>query len=221
MTAMNSSSRGEPGYTASKHTRHSSIGGTVISAGAALGPQHLPRGYRQRLGQPELLALQRDGGGGGVVHGAEQAQDEGQQHRHGTGSFREGLRHQFQQLPALPQEEAGGQHQKYRAEAAVEHIVGAGGEAAQLPVQQGGGNAPAPDGLGPVDLAAHMAGGRGDGEEAAGEQQPRQAEQHGDGRRQKQHGQGIAGARLTEEVHGVGGGADLVAIEGDVLQQLR
>ena len=47
------------------------------------------------------------------------------------------------------------------------------------------------------------------------------AEQHGDGRRQKQHGQGIAGARLTEEVHGVGGGADLVAIEGDVLQQLR
>ena len=66
-----------------------------------------------------------------------------------------------------------------------------------------------------------MAGGRGDGEEAAGEQQPRQAEQHGDGRRQKQHGQGIAGSRLTEEVHGVGGGADLIAVEGDVLQQLR
>ena len=29
---MNSSSRGEPGYTASRHTRHSSIGGIVISS---------------------------------------------------------------------------------------------------------------------------------------------------------------------------------------------
>ena len=185
-----------------------------------LSTQHLPRCHRQGLGQPQALPLQRHGGRRHIIHAHQSTQCRTQQHRQGSGSAgKHGLQHR-KEAAALPHQRRRANDQAQDAHAAVEHIVGAGGEPAQLPAQQGPVDALRASGLFAVLHLGYGPGGGGQLQKAPGDKIPHQGKQTQHHRRHNGYGRAIAHGHPAHQVQRVGHTADARAVVGGVGQQL-
>ena len=184
-----------------------------------LGPQRLPRGDGQRLGDPQALALQRHGRGADIVAAGQQAQAQRRQHRYEALASDEQSVHHQEHLTALDEGRCRQNQQKHRAQAAVQHIKGTGGKPAQLLAQQGGVDAGLPDGLLVIDRLGGIAGGGGDVQKAAGDKIPHQRQQGDHHGGDHQHGHAVAAAHPAEEVQRIDAALDLIAEIFGVQQQ--
>ena len=128
--------------------------------------------------------------------------------------------HHGQKLAGLHQQQNAHNGQHHRAQSAVEHIVGAGGEAAELLPQQGGGRTGGLDRLFPVLRLGGGAGGGGDADKRAAEHQICQRAQRQRYGHHKGDGQPVALAHASQQIQGIGRAPDGVAHRRQVGQQL-
>ena len=183
--------------------------------------QRLPCGDGQRLQQPQALALEGDGGRRHVVHRGHHADSRAEQRRENAGRAGDDVPEQIDEFPPLPEQGDGGDGHEEDAQTAVEHIVRAGGEAAQLLAEQGAGQALRADGaLAVFALRAGGAGGGGDAEEAAREDAPREEREHRHDRRDDEHGEPVALPHAPGEIDRVSAAAYLAAVDDGVRDQI-
>ena len=181
--------------------------------------EHLPRGDGQGLHQPQMLRLQGDGGGGHVVHSGQHTDRRTQQHSR-TAGVGEDQFQCFHGHAALHQQGDAAHREQEDAQAAVEHVVGAGEETTQLFAQQGAGDALAPDGLFSVLPPSGLAGGGDDAQKAPGEHIPQQGKQ--DSHCHGEHGDShpVPLSVPAEQVQGVGRALHLHAVDQGVGHQV-
>ena len=186
-----------------------------------LRAQHLPRHDRQRLREPQVLALKRHRRRRHIVHRREQAHRRAHQHRHDP---RVRAEHVLQQLPkcaALDEQRDARHRQRHDAEAAVEHIVRAGGKAAQLLAEQRPLRALCAHGLVLEAHLLHAAGRRGDLQEAARDAPQRQRQKRRLRDRHDPHRQPVARADAAKQVQQIRRATDLHAVHGGIFHQQR
>ena len=154
------------------------------------------------------------------LHACQQAQTQRRQHRHEVlVSGEQGVHHQ-EHLTSLDKRRHRQNQQKHRAQTAVQHVEGTGGEPAQLLTQQRGGRGGLHGGLLPIDRLGGIAGGGSDVQEAAGDEIPHQRQQGDHHGGDDQHRHAVAAAHPAKEVQGIDAALDLVAEAGGIQQQI-
>ena len=124
---------------------------------AAFGAQRRPCVDGQRPGDPERLAFERHARHGHIVHRADETHRRREQHRHGAVRLEHALERSGDNAAAEKQQNARNGQQK-RTQAAVQHIIRAAGEAAELFSEHGGKGALSLRARLAVDLPVGLAG---------------------------------------------------------------
>ena len=168
---------------------------------------------------PDIFALQRDGGSGRKGKPCQHADAGAEHQRRAALPLRKYLIQHSHQSAALDQQANPRRRQQQNAQTGVEHIAGAGGEAAQLLPQQRGRGTGLFCGPFPVDPLFRGPRGRGDLQEAPGDQIPDQRQRRQRDRGKDGHGSAVAGAGLSEDIKGIGRAFDLRAVFRRVLHQ--